>query len=187
MSWINDQRGSVQVITSHCSLGRIAIWHARTPPRLSLCFAFCAHHFPARLSAGLSCSCYLTLSSSPPPPLLQSTLPPSPLILNLSPPKLTTTAASQLSKLPVSLGINIKIKMKFEVTLAAANRKYNIPLCCLGMFGGDIMTAGDFLQRSWCANLSWNDTLPFGTQQPGTKAGTSPLHSAGAKDVHICV
>lgn len=187
MSWINDQRGSVQVITSHCSLGRIAIWHARTPPPSLSLFCLLRPSFPR---APVCRSFLFLLSHSfffPPPPLLQSTLPPSPLILNLSPPKLTTTAASQLSKLPVSLGINIKIKMKFEVTLAAANRKYNIPLCCLGMFGGDIMTAGDFLQRSWCANLSWNDTLPFGTQQPGTKAGTSPLHSAGAKDVHICV
>ena len=38
--------------------------------------------------------------------------------------------------------------------LLAVNKMNNIPLGCLGMSSGDIMTVLDFLQCSWSANLS---------------------------------
>lgn len=44
--------------------------------------------------------------------------------------------------------------MKFKVPLLAVNKMCNIPLCCLGIFGGDIMTVLDFLQGSWSASFS---------------------------------
>lgn len=174
MSGINDQDCSVQVTTPRCSLGSIPIWHAGTSFQLSV-LSFCVHHSPVCLSAHLS-SCYLPLSS-----LFYSLR--SFLRLNLLPQKLPAASQLEVSKRSVFLTV-ILIKLSFEVTLLPVNKTYTIPLCCLGMFGGDIMTVLDFLQCPWCANLSLNDTPPLvisGQEH-------SQRHcSVGARDMYICV
>lgn len=114
-------------------------------PYLSV-LPFCFHNFPQHLSARLSCCWYLSFS-----PLLSHHL----FLLNPSP----QNSWQQLhhnekyQNLHISLAFNSR-KWSFEVTLLTVNSKFNTPLCCLGMFCGDIIT--DFIPCSWCASYHGN-------------------------------